>query len=96
MSVVMGVKPSCDGRTRRGQWLAVRKGRNDVAWAPFATPAGCCDPGEALPAPLGVPAARWNAVVKLLGGRAGRPPSFSKLALPVQDRLSIYFERLGA
>ena len=39
---------------------------------------------------------RFYAVAKLLSGRAGRPPSFSKLALPVQDRLSICFERLGA
>ena len=38
----------------------------------------------------------FYAVAKLLSGRAGRPPSFSKLALPVQDRPSICFERLGA
>jgi hypothetical protein len=38
----------------------------------------------------------FHLLAKPLSGRAGRPPSFSKLALPVQDRLSIYFERLGA
>jgi hypothetical protein len=33
---------------------------------------------------------------KLLSGRVGLPPSFSKFTLPVQDRSSICFEPLGA
>jgi hypothetical protein len=39
---------------------------------------------------------RFHAVAKLLSGRAGRPPSFSKFMLPIQDRPSICFKRLGA
>ena len=38
----------------------------------------------------------FHAVAKLLSGRAGRPPSFSKFTLPVHDRPSICFKRLGA
>jgi hypothetical protein len=35
-------------------------------------------------------------VAKLLSGRAGRPPSFSKFTVPVHDRQSICLKRLGA
>jgi hypothetical protein len=38
----------------------------------------------------------FHAVAKLLSGRAGRPPSFGKFTLPVHDRPSICFKRLGA
>jgi hypothetical protein len=36
------------------------------------------------------------AGAKVLSGRAGRPPSFSKFTLPVHNRQSICFQRLGA
>jgi hypothetical protein len=38
----------------------------------------------------------FHAVARLLSRRAGRPPSFSKFTLPVKDRPSICFKRLGA
>jgi hypothetical protein len=38
----------------------------------------------------------FHPLAKLLSGRAGRPPSLSKFTLPVHDRPSICFERLGA
>ena len=36
------------------------------------------------------------AGAKVLSGRAGRPPSFSKFTLPIHNRQSICFQRLGA